>query len=87
MTLAETGTMEIDAKIQYLHMLVRGKALRQFALLSADVVNTETLNVDYYIKCLALYFPCEFGFKKKRNASCNEKPRSLKLRLLRGTFD
>ena len=46
-------------------MLVRGKALRQFALLSADVVNTETLNVDYYIKCLALYFPCEFGFKKK----------------------
>ena len=46
-------------------MLVRGKALRQFALLSADVVNTETLNVDYYIKCLALYFPFEFGFKKK----------------------
>ena len=57
MTLASTETLDMDTKIQYLHTLVRGKALRHFDLLSADVENTENLNVDYYIKGLALYFP------------------------------
>ena len=37
MTIAETGTLDIDAKIQYLHIIVGGEALRQFDLLSADV--------------------------------------------------
>ena len=37
MTLTETGMLEMDAKIQYLRMLVRGEALRQFDLLYADV--------------------------------------------------
>ena len=57
MTLAVTGNLDMEAKIQYLCTLVRGEALRQFDLLSSDVENTETLNVDYYIMCLALYFP------------------------------
>ena len=46
----------MDAKIQYLHTLVRGEALRQFDLLSADVKNTETIHMDDYIKGSALYF-------------------------------
>ena len=50
MTLAATGTLEIDAKIQYLRTLIRGEALCQFDLVSADIENTETLNVDYYIR-------------------------------------
>ena len=57
MTLAATGTLEMDAKIQYIHKLVRGEALRQFNLFSADVENIETLNLNYHIKSLALYFP------------------------------
>ena len=56
MTIVETGMLETDVKIQHLCMLVRGEALRQFDLFSSDVENTETLNVDHYIKDLALYF-------------------------------
>ena len=56
MTLAATGMLDMDEKIHYLRTLVRGEELCQFGLLSADVENTETLNVDYYIKGLALYF-------------------------------
>ena len=36
MTLAATGTLEAEAKVQYLHMVVREESLRQFDLLSAD---------------------------------------------------
>ena len=57
MTLAATGTLDMDAKIHYLYTLVRGEELRQFELLSADVKNTENLNVDYYISGLDFYFP------------------------------
>ena len=46
MTLTTTRTLEMYATIQHLRMLVRGEALRQFDLLSADVENIETLNVD-----------------------------------------
>ena len=56
MTLAATGTLDTDANIQYLCTLVHGEELHKFEMLSSDVENTETLNVDYYIKVLALYF-------------------------------
>ena len=65
MTLAATGKLEMDVKVQYIHTLVHGEALFQFDLLSVDIENTETLNVDYYIKGLACIFPCEFDFKTK----------------------
>ena len=55
--LAATGMLNMDTKIQYLCTLLHGEVLRQFDLLSADVKNTETLNVDNYIKGLELYFP------------------------------
>ena len=55
-TLAATWTLDMNAKIQYLCTLVRGKALHQFELLCADVKNPETLNLDYYIQGLAFYF-------------------------------
>ena len=47
MNLAATGTLDMDENIQYLCTLVLGEALRQFDLLSADLENTETLNLDY----------------------------------------
>ena len=53
MTLAETRTLDMDAKIQYLHTLVYVEALNHFDLLFADLKNTETINVAYYIKGLA----------------------------------
>ena len=46
MTLTTTRTLEMYATIQHLRMLFRGEALRQFDLLSAEVENIETLNVD-----------------------------------------
>ena len=58
MTLVDAGTLEMEAKVQYLHTLLFGEELRQFDSLSIDVKNTETsLDVDYLIKGLAWYFP------------------------------
>ena len=56
MTLMATGILEVDAKIHYLRTLFRGEALHQFELLSANVENMDTLNLYYYINCLASYF-------------------------------
>ena len=41
-TLAATGTLETEAKVQYLCVIFLGEALHQFDLLSADVENTDT---------------------------------------------
>ena len=72
MTLAATRIMDTDTIIQYLCTLVSGEELGQFDFLSPDVENTETLNVDYYIKGLALYFPpVNLIAKKLRNAPQN----------------
>ena len=49
MTLAVSGTLVTGAKIQYLHTLVRGEALRQFDSLSADVEGANPLNVETII--------------------------------------
>ena len=65
MTLAASGTLETGAEIQYLCTLVRGKALRKFEVLSADVESTETLNVEYIIKGLELYFSTVNRYQNK----------------------
>ena len=57
MTLMATGMLDTDVNIQDLRTLVRRKALRQFDFFFAGAENTETLNVDYYIKGLMLYLP------------------------------
>ena len=57
MILAVTGTLKMDAKIQYFHTLVPGEALRQFDFLSYDAKNKETQNVEYIIQGFAFYFP------------------------------
>ena len=81
MNLTATGMLETDTKIQYICTLVHGEALRQFDLLSTDVETTETLNVDYYIKGLALHFPPVNLLLKKRAMRCGmKKARSLKVR-------
>ena len=46
MTLASTGTLEIDTKIQYICTIFRGEVLCWFDLFSANLNNKETLNVD-----------------------------------------
>ena len=40
MTLEASETLASGAKIQYLHMLVRGEVLRQFYTLSSEVGST-----------------------------------------------
>ena len=53
-TLAALVTLETEVKVQYLCTLVRGGALDQFDLVSADAKNTGTqLDVDYLLKDLA----------------------------------
>ena len=50
------GAREMDGNIQYLFTIVCRHAMIQFDLFSTDIENTETLNVDCYIKGLALCF-------------------------------
>ena len=65
--LTGSGALKAGAKIQYIFSIVRGEALRQFDLLSADVEGTETLNFDDIIKGLAQYFlPVNSLSKEKR---------------------
>ena len=56
-TLAASGTLEVDAKFQYLCTLVLREVLCQFDLFSADVEIMETRNLDYIIRGLAHFFP------------------------------
>ena len=56
-TLSASQTLEVGAKYQYLHTLVRREALCQLILLSADVERAEKLNFDSIIRYLAQYFP------------------------------
>ena len=83
MILADTGTIETEAKVQYLHTLLFGKSLHQFDLLYIDVKNTETsLDVDYLLKGLAWYFLPVNSLSKQKRAMrrCMKKPRGLKVR-------
>ena len=58
MTLAATGTLDMEARVKYLCALVHGEALRQFDLVSDDAKKTETLlYVDDLIKGLSWYYP------------------------------
>ena len=82
MTSTASGTLETGAKVQYMGPLVRGEALRQFDLLSADVESVNPLTVENIINGLALYFlhvNLMLGkkFVMRRGMS---KPRSLKVR-------
>ena len=58
----------MDAGINYICTVVRGEVLSQFDLLSADVENTKILNLDYYIKGLALHFPLVSLLSKHKRA-------------------
>ena len=49
MTLVVSGTLETEVTGQYLHTLFRGKALRQFYLLSADEENIDNSLTVYYL--------------------------------------
>ena len=88
-TLAVTRTVDIDVKIHYLCTLPHGEAFSQFDLLSTDMENTETLNVDYYIKGLALYFPPLNFLSKQRRAMRRgmKKNAQSKSNMLYGTLD
>ena len=70
MTLAASGTLKMDANIQYLCMLFHQEVLIQFDLLFAEVENIKTLNVDYYINSLALYFSLVDFLSKKNHLMC-----------------
>ena len=50
MTLAASGTLDVDVKCQCIRTLFHREVLRQFDSLSTDVESTETLNVDYIFR-------------------------------------
>ena len=81
MTLAVSGTLRKDAKVQYLCTIVRGEVLH-FDSLSTDAESTNILTVDTSILGLALYFsPVHFILKQKRAMRrVMRKPHGLKVR-------
>ena len=46
MDLEASGTLQDDAKIQYLRTLVRGEALHQFDMISADLESSTPLTLE-----------------------------------------
>ena len=82
MTLVVSGTLEMGKNIQYLCTIVRVEALHKFDSLSANLESTETLNVEYIIKGLRLYFPPIKSLSTKKCVMRRgmKKLRGLKLR-------
>ena len=81
-TLAASGTLDAGAKYQYFCALVHREALSQFEPLSSDVEGTETLNIDYIIRCLAQYLPAVNLLSKQKCAlrRGKKKPHPLTVR-------
>ena len=83
MTPVATGTLQTEAKVQYLCIIFHGEAFRKFELLSNDAKNTETpLYVDYLLKVSAWYFPPinTLSKQKREMRRCMKNPRSLKVK-------
>ena len=80
--IAEIGTLDMGANIHHLLTLVSEEASHQFDSLSVEMEITETLNVEYIIKGLALYFnQVNYLSKQERTVRCRIKiPHILKLR-------
>ena len=71
MTLAASGMLVTDAKVQYLCKIVHGEELRQFDLLYYDVKGTHPLSVETIILWLDLYSsPVNLLSNKKRAMRC-----------------
>ena len=69
-TLAASGTLEADTKVEYLCTLVYREALRHFNLLSAYVESTKTFNIEDIVKGLAQYTPPVNKLSKQKHAMC-----------------
>ena len=65
MTLEASGTLTSGAKIQHLHTLVYGEALRQLDTLSIEVGSTTTDHLILIILVLCQYFPPVNTLSKK----------------------
>ena len=68
MTLKVSGMLKAGADIQYLQTLVRGEALRQFDVLSAEVDSDITEALTYIILGLVTYFLPVNALPKKNRA-------------------
>ena len=82
MTFEASGIITSGTRIQYLHTMVRGEALRQFYMLSSEVVSATSENLASIILGLSTYFfPINDLSKKKRVVRCRMwMPHVLKVR-------
>ena len=58
----------MGVQYHYLRRLVRGEVLLQFDSFSDNMKGTETLNIDYFIRGLAQYFPPVNSLSKQKHA-------------------
>ena len=80
-TLKGSRTFQDAAKIQYLRTLVRGEALRQFDMLSADFESSNPLILKAIFGIGYVLFPVNALSKQKRAMrSGMRKPQGLKVR-------
>ena len=68
-TLEASGTISDGTNIQYLHMLVRGKALRQLDKLSVEVGSATSEHLKSTILGLVMYFFLLMRCQKKQCAT------------------
>ena len=69
MTLKASGTLTASAKIQYIHTLLRGEALRQLEAFSIDMGSTTTTHLNQIILSLGTYFSLLMHIQSK-SAQC-----------------
>ena len=76
------------AKIQYLCTLVRGEALHQFDILSADLESSTPLTLEAIFWYWVRTFSCQCAVKaKSHNTPRNEEAARIKRKMLHGSFD
>ena len=87
MTLAVTGILDIDTMIQYIHTQVRCESLCKYESFPAKMDSTETLNMKYIIKGLALYFPTINPLEQNYTMLCGMKTSRSINKTLCGALD
>ena len=84
-TIKSSGTLDMDAKVQYFSTLIHVKSFHQFDNLSSVVKSTNPLTVEAIILGLGAYFFPVNSLSKKKRAMRRimRKPRGLKVRCTR----
>ena len=88
MTIDASETLTDNEKIQYIHTLLLGKALRQFGTFSEQVVSTTMAHLNQVVLGLGMFFSVKFVSKQKFcDATLSEEATRIKSNLILYSYD